>query len=552
MTGPSRRALISGVAALALASAFVESAQAGQAVRGVVLGRSPWTPARLMANGALAGWYDQARLSLASTKVAEAYGYAGSPSLLQGTDALRPTFSTDKLVFNNTTSTFMAMQGARAFSATLAQASALTLPDGASGSAPGKGYTCTGAARDPRDNTLWGGNYGKPSEATAPSATFASSVVQLTPDGHDFIREITLAYLGITQNTTVGGVQATVWDPTDNTLWAAVPELDRVYHIDVSGSGTLLGSIPFTGANGLAIDLGTNELIVCPAGSNPNASWISKSTGAVSKARGLTGTAVDHLYYDNTRAWLLYSAGNNGADGTVSILDVGQSYIRATYTLTGANAIEGFLLNGDELLVFNDGKYHDQPQQLNQLLRYVLNPAPPAITALGSRILLFGIARIPAALTGTHCLMSMGEPLSTTKPGIGLFFPANNTSALRLFTDNVFVDFATTTTTRFMYVIDVDLAAKTAACWINGISLGAPAAMSAVARTTLPALPLVVGANIESNILARYTNSEVTAIGVATGNYAVAHRQEVEGVVDWDAILTALLPANHPYKTRRP
>jgi hypothetical protein len=516
--------------------------------RGVV--RSNWKPHRL--NPKLVGWYDQGRVSLAATKVAEAYGYASSPSLLQGTDAVRPTFSTDKLVFNNTSSTFMAMQGARAFSATLAQSSALTLPDGAAGSQAGKGFTCTGVTRDPRDNTIWGGNYGKPSEATAPGTTFAASIVQLSPDGTTFLREITFASLGITQNTSAGGPQGVQWDPTDNTIWVAVPELDKIYHIDPAGSGTLLGSLNFTGANGLAIDLGTNELIVCPAGSNPNASWISKSTGAVSKARGLTGGTIDHLAYDNVRAWLWYTAGNNGVDGTVSALDVGQSYVRATYTLTGANAIEGMLLNGDELIIFNDGKYHGQVQDLNQILRYLLNPAPPAITALGSRILLFGIARIPAALTGTHCLMSLGEPLSTAKPGIGLFFPANSSTTLRLFTDNVSADFAVTTTNRFMYVIDVDLVAKTAACWINGVSLGAPAALSAVARTSLPALPLVVGANIESNILARYTNSEVTALGLATGEYAVAHRQDVEGISSWDAVLTALLPAGHPNKNRHP
>ena len=206
------------------------------------------------------GWWNANNVSLYSTNtVQQATSYGAGPPLSADNNAIRPTLVSGRINFvaASTQDITTRKDGSAGNFFPNPQLSAVTLPDGASGSTAGIGFTCTGIALA-NDGTWWLGNYGKPA-APWTGVNFAASLVHLSADFKTFLGQITFASLGITQNTTVTGPQGVAFDTSDNTLWMACPEIGNIYH--VSTAGALLSTLAYSGVNGLAYDPVADQLV---------------------------------------------------------------------------------------------------------------------------------------------------------------------------------------------------------------------------------------------------------------------------------------------------
>lgn len=249
---------------------------------------------------------------------------------------------------------------------TLALGTAVTLPDGASGSQSGKGFTCTGLALDPQDGTWWVGNHGK---ATPASPSYASSIVHLSADFSTFLGEITMASLGLTP----GSVQGVAYDTSDNTLWA-INKQATTNVINVSKAGALnssfnLGATP----NGLGYDATLDQLPILTDTTNVT-TWYTTAGAAQTSPLPIAGIG-DQLYVNTASDMLLRSV--DATNGQVYQYSYGGGLgyttaplLRSIYTLTGATSIEGAVRNGNTFYVCDDAYYHGTGVLLNQIISF--------------------------------------------------------------------------------------------------------------------------------------------------------------------------------------
>lgn len=523
-------------------------------------GISAFTPSRLA--GLVSAWSaNQAAIS-SGTSISSVTPYGAVPVFQQEGSGFQPTLTSGRIKFTSTSSQFLSANR-------IVSASTVTLPNGAGGSSTGKGFTCTGLVRDTTDGTWWVGNYGKTDFASSGAATFAASIVHMSGDFSAIIAEITLASLGITQNTTLAGPQGVTIDTSDNTIWFASPETNTVYHI--SKAGALLGSLPTViavangaGSNGLTYDPVAGQLVTMLAdsvvGDSIVVSWFNKTTGAVT--RTITVSALwgsDHLFINPAEPGYLYLTGGGDVvaqPDTILKVNAATGAVVASYSLIGTDAVEGLYILGSTMYVANDAFFHNS--ELNQIVTYPLPTQTNVYPAIAPRYQIFGTAHIPASLASSHCLISLGWPLKEAAgpsgAGAGLYFPSGSTALLRFLVGAPIAiplafDWAVTTTTAFLFFLDVDTVGQTAALYLNG-TLVSSQSTAAATPVALGAVPIVLGASNHDGTLSRFTNADIGNIGVTNGEQA--NQQKIEGWAAWDAGLQALLPGGHPYKNAPP
>jgi hypothetical protein len=363
--------------------------------------------------------------------------------------------------------------------------------------------------------------------------------------------QITFASLGITQNTTLAGPQGVAYDGSDNTLWFASPETNLIYHM--SKAGALLGTLSFTGANGLTYDPGANQLVCCQGIDNPTLTWLNKSTGATVRTIPTTVLFADHLFIDPDDTSAIYVTG--GTDDKINSLykynsTSGQAI--ANYSMLSNYAIEGVYVHQGSVWCNADMYYHQvtNAAQLNKVLTYTISDQS-GYPVIASRFQIFGTAHIPASIASTHGLISLGTPVNSTgtagtpqRPGGGLFFAGGSTAILRYSTNNTAFDFSVTTSTAFLFFLDVDTAAQTATLYVNGV-LVASTNIASATPAVFGNVPIAIGCCIANGTLERFTNADIGNIGVA--NNAQSLRQVIEGWCAWNAEQQSLLPTTHPF-----
>jgi hypothetical protein len=251
--------------------------------------------------------------------------------------------------------------------ATLSLNTATTLPDGASGSDAGKGWTNTGLARA-SDGTWWVGNHGF---ATSPEGTLAPSVVHLSSDFTTILGEVeAVADLGLA----AASIQGVTVLPSGNIAFIQLGSPSK--YVVITPAGALVGSAINldNNDNGLAYDTLRDQVITFNTSSGV-VTWRDKTTlAATSRSFTVIGTTLfDQLFYDAASDRLLATYGNSGTPGFVAVYEPvagGVARLVGTYTLTGADAIEGIVQHNGVWYVCNDSYFHGGSPALNRILQY--------------------------------------------------------------------------------------------------------------------------------------------------------------------------------------
>jgi hypothetical protein len=442
--------------------------------------------------------------------------------------------------------------------------SAQEVPDG-SGEDAGRGFTCTGAVAEPGTSPLiiWMGNDGR----KRGGSTFAASVVRVrrNADGSlTKLAEYTLASLGLPTDSSVQGVAYIPASVTGgvNELWfVRTAGATRQVHRINADTGALLsnpwGGATFTALNALAYDSEADALIVGDGGTA--LAWHSR-TAANTSAPLRTMTAsldVDQIAYDPVRKAVAMSGGPNAADGLVRFRNAlnapNTDYVQMT--APGTLSIEGIVITATEILLLNDGYFHGSTSEFNELRAYTLPaalPAHPQSFRTGSRVQLFGIARIPATPGSAQCIMQFGggDPTTGTATGSGGIYASNTAGRLTLFQNAANLSFSgLALSSEFLFFADIDLATDTGSLWFNGVLQGA----QGQAFSASPATNMVPRAQVRVGLSSsRPFSGEVIAAGASFGTIGITERQKIEGRMAHDTGRTALLPGGHPYKTSPP
>jgi hypothetical protein len=257
--------------------------------------------------------------------------------------------------------------GAPTTAPNLTRLTSVLLPD-ASGGDVGKGFTCTGLAKDP-DLNWWIGNDGRNQDG---DSSYLTSIVKISADGTTKLAEWPIPQLG---------VQGVAYDTSNDTLWYCGNADQFIFHLN-KNTGASLGSIPFVGAqpNGLAYDSFRDKLW-CLFGQS--ISRVNKATGAIEFSYDLQGIGGDHISYDSARDYLWISAGANATPGLLLAYDIKKDRIVWQGTLTSTEAVEGVYIAGSLITVVTDGWFHatppgsvPAPYNINAIETYTL----PALT----------------------------------------------------------------------------------------------------------------------------------------------------------------------------
>lgn len=267
-----------------------------------------------------------------------------------------------------------------------------TLPDGAYAAAPGVGYPSTGACIDRGNNTYYGAH------GTA-EASVNAGFVHLSST-FSLLAQVTVNSMGLPGGSAQG------IDVDGDTIWFILKATaNGAYLVHCTKAGALLNAILLTNAtwNGLAVDSKRNQLVMMR--DDGTVVWFNKpaDNATTIAASGKTGFVAagnnnDMLHYDPLRDELLVSGGSNNTAGTVDVYDVSQTTAptrRATLTMDQAQAIEGVVRVGDDLLIWSDQHTHPvSGQATNQVQRYV----NAMVVAVSPPVYAFAAA--PAALEG--------------------------------------------------------------------------------------------------------------------------------------------------------
>jgi hypothetical protein len=311
-----------------------------------------------------------------------------------------PTVSSGKVTFNGTSDALVM---------TTPWVSRTTLPD-ASGATTGKGFTCTGLARNPTTGTLWLGN-------AAANDGVAPSLVETNTAGSQ-VSQILLKPI----YPSIGSVQGVAFDTSDGTLWFASYSENKIHHLTTSGAH--IESID-TGVqpNGLVYDPVNDQLVVMLNGGFCDRYSCSTLSSVSSLSRLTKLSAADQLFYgaDN----LLYATGGeNGVTGGLAVLTSnGWSVIGHPQDSV---AIEGISYNNETLYLANDAFFHTAGNQLNQLINY----SSPQFFRTCRTVDMVVVFKQNANQAKTSRVCSVGDGVEGQ--GVGLFIPSNTPTTLRI------------------------------------------------------------------------------------------------------------------------
>lgn len=196
----------------------------------------------------------------------------------------------------------------------------------------------------------------------------------------------------------------------------------------------------------------------------------------------------------------------------------------------------------------NDAYFHQGDPPENRQLTFRKQNVPTFLSSI-TKVHMYGVFRATAQVaTQTRCLFQCGTPLSSQ--GFGLYFALNDATKLRLVvntsvaatTQQVITDFAHTSTTEAIVVVEIDFMAKTATLWVNG-TLVSTVAQTALSGSGIPDGVICMGHDGGT----RFAPAEVKHFGFHTGTGF--DRIRTEGWLAQRYGQRALLPGDHAYKS---
>lgn len=263
--------------------------------------------------------------------------------------------------------------------ATRALTGGLILPDGASGSMAGMGWTCTGLARLP-DGSYLVSNDGR----SVIGSANRPSIVHISTDGTTILHEWTGVALGLPavsmqgvawEDVGAGGIRGQLWLVMKTVGTATVYSLP-IFDDWSAGTLTMLPTA-HADANGIAVDTRRDQILLCINAASASLQWFDKADLAKPlRTYALNyGVDNDHLVYDAATDSVYVTSGANGQNGRVSRIAMdgagyGGPVVVEETVLTGADAIEGLAFAGSMMVIANDAYFHGGNPALNRLLFY--------------------------------------------------------------------------------------------------------------------------------------------------------------------------------------
>ena len=243
-----------------------------------------------------------------------------------------------------------------------AYAARVSLPDAVPTIVAGKGFTCTGATRDPATGRYWVAAFGYNVQGSL-AGVAQPHVVLLDADRATVLGVIDLAAIGVPVSTSTGRLQGVALDTSDNTLFVAVS--GTIHHIAASTTApALLGGFASAGVNGLAYDSLRDKLVRLTA--TGGLAYLNKDGTTTGVATlGHVAPIGDQITYMADLDAFLVTGGANGEHGGIARVGMNdQSYgalrTSALYLAPGNTAIEGIVRDPATKVatVFNDWWYH--------------------------------------------------------------------------------------------------------------------------------------------------------------------------------------------------
>lgn len=225
----------------------------------------------------------------------------------------------------------------------------------------GKGFTCTGLAKDKDENVYWVGNIGKDLPTTS---GFKSTIVKLSNDFDENLGEINI----YSEFSSMKDIQGITVDYENDSLWFCSFEENKIRNITKTGEE--ISFVDINRPTGIAYDSRTDSLWVL---SQSELSNITKS-GDVIKKIEVSINGQDQIYLDEKNDIIYFTVGSvYDKNNFVYSVDLKTNSIKELFTLEDSYAIEGIHIDDGEMYILNDGYYHDAKIPINQINTYNLN-----------------------------------------------------------------------------------------------------------------------------------------------------------------------------------
>lgn len=209
------------------------------------------------------------------------------------------------------------------------------------------GFTCTGITYDLKDDAYWVGNYGKIERY---SLNFEPSLVEISSDFSTVIKQIP-----VEESMNVQGI---AYDKTNDSLWFSSG--DEI--INMSKEGVVINAFTLDKyqrykPNGVAYDENTDSIwVLCCAEYLLN----YDKNGNLLSAHPCGFIGQDHITVDSQGTiWISAGIDYNGEQNYILQYDTDRDECIYYYQLLSAYAIEGICFKEKDLLVVNDGYYHE-------------------------------------------------------------------------------------------------------------------------------------------------------------------------------------------------
>lgn len=344
----------------------------------------------------------------------------GSGRVVQATGASQPTASSGVVTFDGTDD-YLRPSGAVLLERT-------RLPDGASGSAAGVGFTCVGLVRN-SDGTFWVGNFAQ----SGTGEVGPSSVVLMNSTFTTIQREILLNQFNANDanisGTTNQDLQGLAKDASGNLYCAINYGAGRGVVVFAPGAGegneTYVASYAVTDASGLAYDDTRGVLYV--SDNITSVKVCNPTTGAVSTTYDIGDAAtgginpgmnnLDHIGFDPSEPDLIYAfwGGNVVDGGNVTRYSISRVLLADTWNLPGCHAPEGMAFSGAELWACSDEGFHTGiagSDEKNSVIRYRM----PWVTS-GSQFGVIWRGNLAATPNTNNHVFSIGDGITNSNLG---------------------------------------------------------------------------------------------------------------------------------------
>ena len=217
------------------------------------------------------------------------------------------------------------------------------------------GFTCTGLYYDENEQLFYVGNIGKykPEEKT-----FKATIEIIDSSFENILETITL----YDKYPNIKDIQGITKDSNDN-IWFCSPAENLIRLI--SKDGNEISKISVKNPSGIAYDKEKKDLWVLT-----DKFLINYSTkGDVIKKFFIKEKGQDQLYIDESK--ILFTAGlDYNGDSYIYEVDKETGKYKIKYILKDSFAIEGISIVDNNILILNDGYYHNAKVAENQLNYY--------------------------------------------------------------------------------------------------------------------------------------------------------------------------------------